>query len=63
MKARVDKAACAGCGVCVEMCPAVFAMGPDDTAVVKVDPVPPEAEADCRDAADQCPTGAIVVEN
>jgi ferredoxin len=37
-------------------------MGPDDTAEVKVDPVPPEAEEACRDAADQCPTEAILIE-
>lgn len=61
MRARVEKPACAGCGVCVEMCPAVFEMGADDTAEVKVDVVPTDAEASCRDAADQCPTSAIVI--
>lgn len=62
MKARVDKDACAGCGVCVDVCPEVFEMGADDTAEVKVDPVPPDAEDSCRDAAEQCPTDAIILE-
>jgi ferredoxin len=61
MKASVDKDLCAGCGICVDVCPAVFEMGDDDKAAVKVDPVPAEAEAACRDAAEQCPVTAIAV--
>ena len=30
--------------------------------MVKVDPIPPEHEDACRDAADQCPTEAIEIE-
>jgi len=60
MKARVDEALCAGCGVCVEVCPEVFEMA-DSTARVKVETVPPGAEGTCRDAADQCPTEAIKI--
>jgi ferredoxin len=61
MKATVDPELCIGCGLCPEICPEVFEM-PDDKAQVKVDPVPPEAEAACRDAADQCPSSAIKIE-
>jgi len=60
MKASVDEALCAGCGVCGEVCPEVFEMA-DSTAKVKVETVPPEAEGTCRDAADQCPTEAIKI--
>jgi len=60
MRASVDEALCAGCGVCVEVCPEVFEMG-DGTARVKVETVPPEVEGTCRDAADQCPTEAIKI--
>jgi ferredoxin len=62
MRAIVDKEQCQGCGVCVDVCPDVFEMGDDDTAQVIVDVVPPEAEDDCRDAADQCPSEAIAIE-
>ena len=55
MKASVDKELCLGCGLCVDVCPEVFEMDDDNTAQAKVDPVPPEAEGSCREAADQCP--------
>jgi ferredoxin len=63
MKARVDPDLCIGCGICPEVCPAVFEMGDDDKAHVKVEKVPAEAEAACRDAAEQCPGSAIQVED
>ena len=62
MKAKVDKDNCSGCAVCVEVCPDVFELGEDNQAMVKVDPIPPEHEEACRDAADQCPTEAIEIE-
>ena len=37
-------------------------MGADDKAHVKVDPVPEEVQAACKDAADQCPQAAIEIE-
>ncbi|MDK2886191.1 MAG: ferredoxin [Thermosipho sp. (in: thermotogales)] len=59
MKVRVDEASCIGCGVCENLCPDVFKMGDDMKAKVQQ----PETDLDCaRDAADSCPTGAIVVE-
>ncbi len=62
MKASVDKELCLGCGLCVEVCPEVFEMNEDNKAETKVDPVPPEAEESCREAADQCPSSAIKIE-
>jgi len=61
MKAIVDKETCIGCGLCEATCPEVFVME-ENVAVVKADPVPPGAEASCREAAESCPVQAITVE-
>jgi len=63
MKAKVDKDLCAGRGVCTQVCPEVFDTDENDIAVVKLDPVPPQHEEACRDAADQCPSDAIEIED
>ncbi len=60
MKARVTDD-CISCGRCVEICPEVFEMG-EDKAFVRVDEIPPEFEDATREAADECPTSAIIVE-
>jgi len=60
MKATVDES-CVACGLCVDTCPAVFEMA-DDIARVIADPVPPDEEASCREAADACPVDAITLE-
>ncbi|VGO23397.1 ferredoxin [Pontiella sulfatireligans] len=60
MKATVDKDSCIGCGVCVQICDAVFEMD-GDVARAKVEPVPAEAEAACREAAEACPVEAISI--
>jgi ferredoxin len=61
MKAIVDENTCTGCGLCADTCPDVFEMDVD-TAKVKVDVVPPETEASCREAAEGCPVEAITIE-
>ena len=61
MKARVTED-CIACGRCVEICPEVFEMG-EDKAFAKVDPVPQEFEEAAQEAADECPTSAIVIEH
>lgn len=61
MKVVVDQETCTGCGLCADTCPEVFDMD-GDTAKVKVDIVPPAAEASCREAAEGCPVEAITVE-
>lgn len=59
-KPVVDPDACTGCGSCVEVCPEVFEMGPDELAYViaedKCD------TCDCQEAADICPSEAITIE-
>lgn len=60
MKARVTED-CIACGRCIEICPDVFEMG-EDIAQVKVDKVPEEFQEAAQEAADECPTSAIVIE-
>jgi len=60
MRARVTED-CVACGRCIDICPEVFEMG-EDTAQVTVDPIPEEFEGATREAADDCPVSAIVVE-
>lgn len=61
MKAKVDPDLCTGCGLCVETCPEVFEL-PGDVATVKVETVPKQFEATCREAAEGCPVEAISIE-
>lgn len=59
MKVRVDPEVCAGFGICVGICPEVFALHDDGYATVLVDEVPRELEELVRRAVDQCPSRAI----
>jgi ferredoxin len=61
MKVRVDPDLCVGDETCVEICPEVFEMQ-GDVAVAKMEEVPEELEAKCREAADSCPVEAIIIE-
>ena len=60
MKVRIDDN-CTACGLCVESCPDVFEMG-DDAAQAKMSEVPEELEDAVRQAAEECPVEAIIVE-
>jgi len=61
MTVRIDTDLCTACGLCVDDVPDVFKMG-DDTAEVIVDEVPSGLESAVKDAADSCPSEAIIVE-
>jgi ferredoxin len=45
----------------VTTCPEVFEME-DDKAIVKAKPVPEEATESCRQATEECPVEAIIIE-
>lgn len=61
MKAKITED-CISCGLCSDMCPDVFEVPTGELAKVKVDEIP-EDQSDCaREAADACPTSAIVIE-
>jgi ferredoxin len=61
MKVRVDQGICAGFSACLGVCPEVFELHEDGYAVARVVEVPPELEEAVREAASQCPSGAIVI--
>lgn len=61
MKVTVDRDSCAGCELCVDTCPEVFEMD-DDLARAKVKDVPEEYEDAVREAAEDCPAEAIIIE-
>ena len=62
MKVRIDKILCSGTGLCQGTCPEVFEVGNDGLGEVLLEEVPSEYEDACREAADGCPTGAIIIE-
>ncbi len=62
MKAKVDPDLCSGCGLCEGVCPDVFEMNDEAVARVKMEVIPSEAEESCRDAAEQCPCEAIIID-
>lgn len=49
---------CIGCGLCPNICPAVFTMTDAGIAAAR-DEIAPEAEAQTREAAESCPVDAI----
>jgi ferredoxin len=61
MRGRVDEDACVGDGSCVSICPDIFEME-GEVAKTKMDEVPEDLEASCREAADVCPVEAIIIE-
>jgi len=64
VKVTVDEDLCTACGLCVNTCPEVFDLGDDDdVAQVKMDVVPEEFEELCEQAADECPSEAIIIED
>lgn len=64
MTVTVDEDLCTACGLCVDTCPEVFDLGDDDdVAQVKVDVVPEEFEELCEQAADECPSESIIIED
>jgi ferredoxin len=61
MKVKIDPDLCTGDEICVQMCPEVFEME-DDKAIVLQEEVPEELQDSVREAADSCPSEAIIIE-
>jgi len=60
MKVSIDKDLCTGCGLCTETAPEVFELV-DDLATVKVTTIKASWYDAMREAADDCPTEAIII--
>jgi len=61
VKVVVNRDDCAGCELCVDTCPEIFEMF-EDLARVKVDVVPADQEDCVKEAAEDCPVEAIIIE-
>lgn len=61
MKVSVDQDLCVGCGLCTATCPDIFEMK-GDKAVPKVKIVPAASEDSVKQAKDECPVEAIIIE-
>jgi len=59
MRVTIDEALCAATGQCEMICPQVFEV--DLVSVVKEEQPDPSLHDRVREAADSCPTGAILV--
>lgn len=62
MRVRVDQDLCTGDGICEEVCPEIFEVREDGLAYVKEEGVPDDLEDAVKEAAEQCPSEAIIVE-
>ena len=62
MKAKVVENLCIGCGACMALVPDYFELSYEGVAYAKDDVVKEDLEEDVKTAADNCPTGAIAVE-
>jgi len=59
LKASVDKNACIGCGICIDICPNVFEFDPQGLSEATVAAIDPSLDSSAREAAKACPTNAI----
>ena len=62
MKAFIERNGCIGCGLCSDTCSEVFRMDAEGLAEVYATPIPPNAEASAKEAADSCPVSVIMIE-
>ena len=62
MKAKVDKAGCICCGLCVNTCPELFRLDENGVAETYAH-VSPELEDNAMQAHDECPVQVILIED
>jgi ferredoxin len=57
----VDAELCTGAEICTQVCPEMFEMR-GDKAVARMEEVPKEFKQSTKEAADSCPSQAIIIE-
>jgi len=58
-KAKVNKNACIGCGICIDICPNLFEFDPQGLSETTVANIAPAIAERAKTAAEACPTNAI----
>ncbi|NDJ87958.1 MULTISPECIES: ferredoxin [Mycolicibacter] len=58
---EIDRNKCCGYGICVELCPEVFALDENGFVVLNMTEIPDELLATAEDAAYSCPEEVITV--
>jgi ferredoxin len=61
MKAKVDPELCTGAEICTQVCPEMFEMR-GQKAVARMEEVPKHLELSTKEAANSCPSEAIIIE-
>jgi ferredoxin len=61
MRVRVDAELCSGDEICTQVCPEIFEME-GDKAVAKTEEVTGDLKQCAKEAADSCPSEAIIIE-
>lgn len=62
IRAIAERSACCGYGICAEICPQVFKLDENGFVTIAVSVVPPDLEAQAREAAAACPQSALATE-
>ncbi len=62
MTTKVDPDLCISCAICTNMVPDVFFMNDDGLAEAKPGDVPADLEDQVQEAAEECPSDAIIIE-
>lgn len=62
LKTKVDPDLCIACGLCISTCPELYDWGDDGKATAIKEEVPAAQESCAQEAADGCPTDAIITE-
>jgi len=62
MQAFINKTGCISCGLCVSVCPAVFAMDDDNRATAVITDVPEGSMDNAKKAQKLCPASVVILE-